>query len=232
MLDIDWTSETFKDSMVDLYHILAEANQPTTYIMIRNSHLRTFGSKLQDSGRWKAAQISILGEFFSSAFDADTMPFGLKLTYDLVCSSILTSFDSSLAIEAVASCAPLLLLKTPTNFELKVSETGNKSVKCRIIVEKYLLEGGNDTVQDFLGQIPESVIFVRVRIDLLCVSAIEALYSAMTGSLPISPPLSALAETLFESLPKASPVFTRHHLYPFLRIILTAWILCQDALSP
>ncbi|KAF5346136.1 hypothetical protein D9758_009936 [Tetrapyrgos nigripes] len=121
MDDIHWDSKVFKDSFSELRSALKEGSGPSDLTLDHSGELlkqaQETVARLQTPGRWKAAQLCIMGEYLTQALRTNTMPLEVHRTGDVIRSAMPSdSFDTSVEIftdEAVETYAPLQAMALP-----------------------------------------------------------------------------------------------------------------------
>ncbi|KAF5342825.1 hypothetical protein D9758_013383 [Tetrapyrgos nigripes] len=236
--DIDWTSKAFLDHFTNLSRTLTKCSvdawQDRADELVEEA--RVIVSHLQNSGRWKAALISVLGEFLSTAITDQVTPIEMEMTWKIIHTSLPSSFfDQILEVdedEAVASFVlnnntiiPSIVPPEIFIFIFRLFfSTGHVfsfhgSTKCRSIVQTYLNQCSNMNylvTQDTESHLEECIL-QDLRTDEseypnLCVTAIDKLYSGLGSQIAIVPPRLR---------------FNRDPWWPATEVE-TEWILCSD----
>ncbi|KAF5369069.1 hypothetical protein D9758_002975 [Tetrapyrgos nigripes] len=254
--DIDWTSKMFLEHFTDLRNVLMKriSDDWQDHLDELVKEAQTIVSQLQSPGRWKAALISILGEFLSRAITHAVTPIEMDVTWKTILASMpLSFFDQTLEVEEDEAAASFVLnterilpsIVQPEMFilVLRLFFSTNRgfsfhgSAKCRSIVQSYLFncqeyQRNYIVIQDTECHL-EQCILRDLRTDETsdpgwCVAAIEALYFGLDHrARNISPRLYVFAKQMFDLIPNVSAKFNRERWWPYTEA-LTEWILCVD----
>ncbi|KAF5368874.1 hypothetical protein D9758_002996 [Tetrapyrgos nigripes] len=254
--DIDWTSKTFLDHFINLGNVLMKRISDDWQDRLDElvTEAQAIVSELQSPTRWKAALISILGEFLSRAITDAVTPIEMDVTWKTILTSMpLSLFDQTLEVEEDEAAASFVL-KTETILPsivqpemfiliLRLFFSTNRgfsfhgSAKCRSIVQWYLHEcqpyQRNYLVMEDTESRLEECILQDLRADesdypTWCVTAIERLYAGLGFEFALVPPrLHLFAKQMFDLIPNVSSKFNRDRWWPVTKA-RTEWILCAD----
>jgi hypothetical protein len=254
--DVDWNSKVFQEQFVELRQTLTKRTSDVwrdrAEELVEEAH--EIVSHLQNPSRWKAALISILGEFLSKTTIDMVTPIDMDVTWKIIQSSLpLSVFDQSLEVDEdeaeasyvlnnaaiVPSVVPpeMFILVLRLFFSTNRAFSFYGSAKCRANVQWYLHEcqpyQRNHLVMEDTDSLLEECVLQDLRVGdsdypTWCVTAIERLYAGLGFEFSLVPPrLLVFAKQIFDIIPNVSPKFNRDRWWPVTKA-RTEWILCAD----
>ncbi|THU75565.1 hypothetical protein K435DRAFT_245651 [Dendrothele bispora CBS 962.96] len=257
--DIHWVSSLFRQHFSEL-DITLQDGHATDLSETRAGELVTKArghvSELQSPSRWKAALISVLGEFLSGTTSAKVIPFEMELTHGFICTSIpgVDVFEQNVEVEGDEAETSLLLQNISVDprvvpeevfrlvFQLAFStKRALLSHKCRGVALEYLFRRSQvswpiDISWDYRSNVDQCVLQgIRTndtRTSAFIVMSIRNIFYALrlNTSPQVSPRLRDLAMQIFELIPTVSEQFTQDYWWNS-RKAYTEWILCKDILN-
>ncbi|KAF5368877.1 hypothetical protein D9758_002995 [Tetrapyrgos nigripes] len=234
--DIDWTSKMFLEHFTNLGNVLMKriSDDWQDHLDELVKEAQTSVSQLQSPGRWKAALISILGDFFFQIYHQWSEAHRDGIDEEEAAASFVLN-NPSIIPSIVPPEMFILILRLFFSTDRAFSFHG--SAKCRSIVQWYLHEcqprQRNYLVTQDVETHLEECILEDLRADeseypTWCVTAIERLYAGLGFQYAIVPPrLRVFAKKIFDLIPNVSANFNRDRWWLVTKA-RTEWILCVD----
>ncbi|THU92495.1 hypothetical protein K435DRAFT_967655 [Dendrothele bispora CBS 962.96] len=211
-------------------------------------------SELQSPSRWKAALISVLGEFLSSATKEGVIPFEMEMTHGFICMSIpgVDVFEQTVEVEDNEAEASLLLQNISADledvpeevfrlvFQLAFStKRALLSRECRGIAMEYFYQMNQEPINIswywYYGHNVEQCVLQDIHTNdsqdsSNSVLLIQTIYYALglKTFFQVSPRMRDFAMQIFELIPTES--FTQDRWWNLCKAY-TEWVLCKDILN-